>query len=144
MQPAVFKEFMTSVRKIYDDKIDKYDKLWRIRERLIDTKFLVIFIMRLIIPKDNRGYSCTLSELFDRFMDIGITELPKKIAPSSICEARPKLNAQIFKEINSEIVALFHRYKSSPLWYGHRLFVVDGSKFNLPKELSKEGYKIPF
>lgn len=137
-----FEQFLVCVKNIFEEKITNYDALWRIRARDIDTKFLLIFIIKLIIPKDNRGYSCTLSNLFTKLLSSNVVR--ESITAPSICVARKKLNASIFKEINLDVIKMVENYQSPPLWFGHRLYTVDGSKFNLPKDLIKEGYKVPF
>lgn len=144
MDNAKFLELWKEIRIIFDETVDKYDSTWRTRCRSIGTRFLIIFIIRLVIPKDGRGYACTMMELFYQFLNAGIEATPKTFAPSSICEARMKLDPNIFKELNSKIIAKWELYIDKPLlWYGHRLFGVDGSKFNLPRELILAGYSTP-
>jgi hypothetical protein len=144
MDNAKFLELWKEIRNIFDETIDRYDSIWRTRSRAIGTRFLIIFIMRLIIPKDGRGYGCTLMELFYQFLNAGIEGSPPAFAPSSICEARMKLDPAIFKELNLRIIDKWNQYIEKPLlWHGHRLFGVDGSKFNLPRELIAAGYATP-
>lgn len=68
--------------------------------------------------------------------------LPQKgsIAPSSFCTARLKLDENVFKEINSKVIAT---YAQDDRWLGHRIFAVDGSKINLPRKLLSSNYKLP-
>ena len=70
--------------------------------------------------------------------------LPQKqaISASSFTEARKKLNESIFIELNQRIIQACPE-KTSERWFGHRLFGVDGSKVNLPRELIKAGYTTP-
>lgn len=144
MDNAKFLELWKEIRKIFDETIDKYDSSWRTRCRAIGTRFLIIFIMRLVMPKDGRGYACTMMELFNQFLNAGVEGTPQTFAPSSVCEARTKLDPNIFKELNSKIIEKWAQYVEKPLlWHGHRLFGVDGSKFNLPRELIAAGYKTP-
>jgi hypothetical protein len=144
MSNTKFLELWKDIRKIFDETIEKYDSSWRTRCRAIGTRFLIIFIMRLVIPKDGRGYGCTLMELFNQFLNAGLEDSPQAFASSSVCEARMKLDPNIFKELNSKIIEKWVEYvESQPLWHGHRLFGVDGSKFNLPRELIVAGYKTP-
>jgi hypothetical protein len=70
--------------------------------------------------------------------------LPQKqaISASSFTEARKKLNESIFIELNQRIIQACPD-KTLERWFGHRLFGVDGSKVNLPRELIKAGYNTP-
>ena len=65
------------------------------------------------------------------------------IAASSICEARQKMPETIFNQINSQILNIREQKSPLPLWNGHRVFSVDGSKINVPHELITDGYKAP-
>ena len=71
--------------------------------------------------------------------------MPQKIgiAPSSFCAARQKLDAEVFKCANQQILAVYAGDASRYRWLGHRLFAVDGSKINLPRELRAFGYQTP-
>lgn len=143
MNDAKFLDLWKEIRKSFDVTINKYDSIWRTRCRAIGTRFLIIFIMRLVLPKDGRGYGCTLMELFQRFLNAEVEGMSRVFAPSSICEARMKLAPSIFKELNSSIINLLNQYTEKPLlWQGHRFFGVDGSKFHLPKELIASGYEL--
>lgn len=143
MESEQFMNLWKGIRRIFDEVIDRYDNIWRTRNRSIGTRFLILFIMRLIIPKDHRGYGCTLIEIFQNFINFGIENMPRELAPSSTCEARQKLDAMIFKELNAKIIVEMNQYKNPPLWHGHRLYSIDGSKFTLPRELINAGYKTP-
>ncbi len=144
METAKYFEMWVEIRALFDEIIKKYDSIWVERERKINTRFLILFIFRLVIPKDERGYGNTLIEIFNNFLNYGIDNVPTTIAPSSICEARMKLNPIIFKELNNGILEIWNRYQQKPaLWNGLRLYGVDGSKLTLPSELVKVGYKKP-
>ncbi len=54
---------------------------WKEKEKLTRS-FLFFFIFRLIIPKDDRGYANTLLEIFNNFLQAGIKDQPKTLAPS--------------------------------------------------------------
>src|SRR3989442_11239561 len=110
MDNAQFLELWKDIRKIFDETIDRYDSTWRTRCRAIGTRFLIIFIMRLVIPKDGRGYGCTLIELFYQFLNAGVEGVPHAFAPSSVCEARMKLDPVIFKELNLRIIDKWNQY----------------------------------
>jgi hypothetical protein len=144
VESAKFVEMWKEIRLVFDWIIRKYDFKWIYRERKINTRFLVLFILRLVIPKDERGYGITLIEIFHNFFNFGIENMPKSLAASSICEARSKLDPIIFKEINTAIIDIWNQYNEQPLlWHGHRLYGVDGSKLNVPRELLKSGYETP-
>lgn len=144
METTQFLEMWKDIREVFDATIEKYDKLWIQRDRKINTRFLVLFILRLTIPKDQRGYGATLLEIFDQFFNLDIHNSFNRLAPSSICEARAKLDPAIFKELNSGILKVWEKYNNNPrLWQGHRLYGVDGSKINLPRELLKADYQTP-
>lgn len=144
MENARFLEMWSEIREVFDTTIKKYDALWIKRERKIDTRFLILFILRLTIPKDERGYANTLLEIFNNFFNFGVIDGIMSLAPSSICEARTKLDPIIFKELNNGIIDVWNRFNEKPLlWNGLLLRGVDGSKLNLPKELMSAGYKTP-
>jgi hypothetical protein len=135
-----FLQLWTSIRAGFDEIFEKYDNLWQIRDREIDSRFLALFIFRLVIPHDNRGYSCTLSEILANFLNSGLGVSKKKLAKSSICEARQKLDPSMFMELNRKIIEQWNQYTEPFLWHGHRTLGIDGSKFTLPKQLLAEGY----
>ena len=45
--------------------------------------------------------------------------------------------------LNAELLRRADETGRGPLWKGHRLFAVDGSKLNLPRPLIKVGYRLP-
>jgi hypothetical protein len=144
MENGKFLEMWKEIRTLFEEIINKYDNIWMARERKINTRFLILFIFRLVIPKDERGYGNTLLEIFTNFFNFGIDNMPKSLAPSSICEARMKLDPFIFKELNDGIIKIWDRYNEKPfLWHGHRLYGIDGSKLSLPRELLEAGFKRP-
>jgi len=77
------------------------------------------------------------------------SDLPQKtpISASSFSDARKKLDEVIFKVLNQKIIAahdaLTGTGDSPQLWFNHRLFAVDGSKINLPRELISQNYRTP-
>ena len=142
MENEKFVKMWHEIKDLFEKKFKEYDVKWMERERKINTKFLVFFIFRLIIPKDDRGYANTLLEIFNNFLQAGIKDQPKTLAPSSICEARMKLDPEIFRELSHEIVKIWNEYNEKPrLWHSLRLYSIDGSKILLPKELLEFGFK---
>jgi hypothetical protein len=121
-----------------------YDRKWRLRRRVIDTLMLMLLIFRLVTSKNKQSYGTTIDDLWDHCQRLNLT-LPQKssIAPSSFCAARLKLDEAVFKSSNQKILAAYAADASGYLWLGHRLFAVDGSKINLPRELLACGYSTP-
>ena len=126
------------------DICGSFDQQWRQRKRLIDTLLLVLFIFRLVFSKNKQGYNITITELWDQCQSMGV-ELPQRtpIAASAFCAARQKLDENIFKALNTEIIRAYETPKQDAKWHGHRLYAVDGTKMNLPRSLMKNGYKFP-
>ena len=65
------------------------------------------------------------------------------VSASSVCDARQKMSASIFTELNQSVISHQEKVEDLPRWYGHRIFGVDGSKINLPRKLLDENYKAP-
>jgi hypothetical protein len=142
MNNEKFLSMWREIKDFFEKKFKEYDDKWIERERKINTKFLVLFILRLVIPKDERGYANTLLEIFNNFLQTGVQGQPKMLAPSSVCEARMKLDPQIFKELSNGIIKIWDSYNEKlRLWRGLKLYGIDGSKITLPKELLEYGFK---
>ena len=122
---------------------DHYDNQWRERSRKIDTKFMIIFLIKIIFSKGDIGYSSVLAEIWNDFETSELkTPQAKPFSASSICEARQKFAPEIIQEINSLITSeYFELNNDNYRWNGRRIFAVDGSTIYLPHELIKEGYK---
>jgi hypothetical protein len=122
----------------------EYDQRWRVRKRVIDTLILMLLIFRLVCSKNTQSYGTTIDDLWDSCEKLKLA-LPQKnsIAPSSFCAARQKLDEAVFKCANQKILAAYAADASPYTWMGHRLFAVDGSKMNLPRELRAFGYQTP-
>ena len=139
-----FVSLLEKVAHIFQAVAADYDKKWRLRRRVIDTLMLMLLIFRLVTSKNKQSYGTTIDDLWDHCQRMDLT-LPQKssIAPSSFCEARKKLDEAVFKSANQKILAAYADDASRYLWLGHRLFAVDGSKINLPRELLACGYSTP-
>ncbi len=111
---------------------------------MIDTRLLVVFILKLVLSRNRQGYGSSLSALWGACADKGIT-LPctDAVAASSLCEARQKLPETVFKTLNDELISLWHAHRDTPTWKGHWVFAIDGSKINAPRGLLEYGYKTP-
>lgn len=141
-----FVQLWQKVVTIIKDVSSKYDEMWQIRKRVLDSMLLIILIFRLVCSKNSKGYGTTIDELWDNCNRLDIP-LPQKgsIAPSTFCDARKKLDETAFKDINYEIIETYakHYQLESYRWKGKRIFAVDGSKINLPCELMADGYERP-
>jgi hypothetical protein len=139
-----FVSLWEKVAHIFHDVAANYDRKWRLRKRVIDTVVLMLLIFRLVSSKNTQSYGTTIDDLWDNCEKLKLA-LPQKssIAPSSFCAARQKLDEAVFKCANQKILAAYAADSSRYSWLGHRLFAVDGSKINLPRELLACGYATP-
>ncbi len=127
---------------IVSDVADDYDKKWQKRRRVLNSLIIILLIFRLLCSY-RKGYSVSISELWDNCAYLGLC-LPQKkpVSPSSFSDARAKLNADVFRTINQRIVQTYEptekkRYK----WKDHRLFAVDGTKVFVPRPLFAAGFQ---
>ena len=123
---------------------DEFDQKWQKRRRVITSLLLILFIFRLVFSKNKQGYGTTIAELWDYCHKMNI-QLPQKkpVAASAFCNARSKLDENIFKVINTKIICTYETDRDDYRWRNHRLFAVDGTKINLPRQLLDDGYKTP-
>ncbi len=125
---------------------NQFDREWQKRQRVLTTLLLVLFIFRLVFSKNKQGYGTTVVELWDqcRLMNLPLPQ-EKPVAASAFCNARKKLDENLFKTLNTEILNTYDTQRDNNDWKNHRLFAVDGSKINVPRELAnkKYAYKIP-
>ena len=120
-----------------------HDRCWQRRRRSIGTLLVVLFVLRLARSPRQRGYGRVLAELWECCRRLGL-ELPQPlpVAASSMCAARAKVGAAVFRHIHAAVLRHAGPDRST-LWKGLRAFAVDGSKLNLPRELVREGYSPP-
>jgi len=145
--PSMEESFVSlweKVAHIFQEVAAGYDRKWRVRQRVIDTLMLMLLIFRLVSSKNTQSYGTTIDDLWDNCGKLNL-KLPQKssIASSSFCAARQKLDEAVFQSANQRILAAYAADASRYLWLGHRLFAVDGSKINLPRELIASGYATP-
>ena len=133
--------FWSPVQNIIEEVCVCFDAKWQTRKRVIDSLFLVLFIFKLVLSKNQQGYKSVINELWEQQALTHYQQNP--LASSSLCEARQKLPEEIFLEINKAILVSREKTISLPTWRGHRVFAVDGSKITLPHELLLAGYKAP-
>lgn len=121
-----------------------FDRQWQKRQRVLNTLLIMLFIFRLVFSHNKQGYAITIAELWDQCRTLGIP-LPQAtpVAPSAFCNARSKLDEHIFKRLHAEILQHYERPSRDARWQAHRIYAVDGSRMNLPRQLLKEGYQVP-
>src|SRR5437867_989412 len=139
-----FVSLWEKVAHIFYEVAAEFDRKWRLRNRVIDTVMLMLLIFRLVSSKNTQSYGTTIDDLWDNCKKLNLA-LPQKnsIAPSSFCAARQKLDEAVFKCAHQKILAAYAADASRYSWLGHRLFAIDGSKINLPRELLAYGYSTP-
>ena len=135
--------FWSEVKNIFKKISNKFDAQWQKRKRILSTQLLVAFIIKLVQSKNKQGYGSSLNQFWEICLEKGIV-LPQtnSIAASSFCEARQKLPEDIFKELNQELINHWQNNHELPTWKDHRIFAVDGSRVNVPRELINNGYKL--
>lgn len=122
---------------------EKYDRKWMRRKRSVDSFLLLLVTLRL--ASSRQGYGGTIASLWSSAREV----IPRlrflsPIAASTFCDARTKLDAEIFREINQASIQAYMAEKNDAhLWMGHRAFAIDASKINLPMELKVSGFKPP-
>ncbi len=130
---------------ILSDVAQRFDATWQKRKRVIDSLLLVFLIVRLVLSKNSQGYGTTISEFWYNCHRMNFP-LPQKqpISAPSFAEARKKLDENIFRVLNQRIIEACDEDDTAHYhWFNHRLFAVDGSKLNLPRELIDSGYRTP-
>ena len=133
-------DFWNPIQSLIEEKCSEFDHVWQKRQRIITTQFLVVFILKLVMSKNKQGYTSVLEELWESHELSVLKDVP--VSASSVCEARQKMPAAIFTELNQHLLS---RRDTIPLphWYGHRVFGVDGSKINVPRKILTADYKAP-
>ena len=123
---------------------NEHDRLWRQRRRVLNTLLVTLFVFRLVFSKDRQGYATTVAELWEQCRMMGIA-LPQAtpVAASAMCRARAKLDEGLFRRLHGEILREAGAADGGKRWKGRRIFAVDGSKLNLPRQLRANGYRTP-
>lgn len=136
-------DYWSSVKEIIDRVCEGYDALWQKRSRVLNSKIIVIMIFKIILSDRRQGLTINLLEFWDSCEEKDI-KLPQKksVTASSFCESRQKLPTDIFKDINRDLLENWNKKRSLPLWLGHRVYATDGSRVNIPRELTNFGFKI--
>jgi len=65
----------------------------------------MLFIFRLVFSTNKQGYAITTAQLWEQCRSLGI-ELPQPtpVAASAFCNARAKLDEQVFKILQVQIL----------------------------------------
>ncbi len=119
-----------------------HDQLWQVRRRVLNTLLVMLFVFRLVFAPRRQGYTATLAELWDhcRALDVPLPQ-PAPVSDAAMVRARRKVHPEVFRQFHAEILRRADR--PGPLWHGHRVFAVDGSKLTLPRPLREAGYPLP-
>ena len=145
-RPAADEDFLAMWRDILGSVAQaaaEHDRRWRRRRRSISTLLVVLFVIRLARTPAKRGYTKVLGDLWECCRRLGLQlPQPRPVAGASMCIARAKVGAAVFRRIH-DIVLRHAGPDRSTLWKGLRAFAVDGSKLTLPRELVAEGYDPP-
>ena len=117
-----------------------YDAQWQTRRRAINSLLIMLFVYRLVINR--QGYAITLSQLWRQCQTYGVPLYQSTpVSAAAMCKARDKLDPQAFRDVHAAVLAPFE--EGATTWNGHRVFAVDGSRFNLPKTLQQAGFRRP-
>ncbi len=114
---GTMKDFWSPLQEIIETTCEEFNREWQTRKRVIDTKFLVLFIMKLVLSKNNQGYKILLNELWESSEISAFQEQP--VSASSLCEARLKMPARIFELINEKLIAARGQEKTRQECYAH-------------------------
>jgi hypothetical protein len=133
----------SGVKTIFNEVTNEFDIIWQKRKRTLNSQLLVAFLLKLVESKNSKGYGSNLEDFWESCLEKGV-KLPqeKSVSASSLCEARGKLPEDIFVALNKALLIHWSKSFDLPDFKGYRLFAVDGSRVNLPRELIKEGYKL--
>ena len=118
------------------------DRRWQRRRRVLDTLLVMLFVFRLVFAPRRQGYTTTLAQLWAqcRALDVPLPQ-ERPVSDTAMCKARPRIDEHVFQRFHAEI--LRRADQPGPLWLGHRVFAVDGSKLTLPRALLEAGYRTP-
>ncbi len=118
---------------------NEHDRLWQQRRRVLNTLLVTLFVFRLVFSKDRQGYATTVAALWEQCRMMGIA-LPQAtpVAASAMCRARAKLDEGLFRRLHGEILREAGAADAGKRWKGRRIFAVDGSKLNLPRQFAGE------
>ncbi len=120
------------------------------QSRRVNALTMILAIYRIVFANNFRSYDSILCDLIDNANTHGIKlSFKQKLLPTTFCEARKRFKADTFKEINTRALGIYEQHidkREDYLWKGRRVFAVDGSKINLPRETMNEdkgNYRLP-
>ena len=96
------------------------------RQRCLPFVVVLLFLLNLV----NRALQAELDEFFK--LDRGAAVSARVVTKSAFSQARQKLKAGAFVELNGVQVDYFYRHFAYQTWHGLRLRAVDGSTAQLP------------
>jgi hypothetical protein len=73
---AVMEVFWSPLQAMIEEICQYFDKVWQTRKRVINTQFLVTFILKLVLSKNSQGYKILLNELRETSEFSGLQEQP--------------------------------------------------------------------
>lgn len=104
------------------------------RHRCLPFVVVVMFLLNLI----KRSLQDELDEFFN--LEGGQEVAPRTVTKSAFSQARKKLKAEAFIELNTVQVEYFYAHFSYQRWHGYRLLAVDGSTNQLPRTTEIVGH----
>jgi hypothetical protein len=96
------------------------------RQRCLPFVVVIFFLLNLV----KRALQDELDEFFN--LERGTAVAARLVTKSAFCQARLKLKAEAFVELQQVQVAYFYAQYAPPTWHGLRLLAVDGSTTQLP------------
>ena len=97
------------------------------RQRCLPFVMVLLFLLNLV----KRALQDELDEFFK--LDSGAVVAARVVTKSAFSQARQKLKAEAFVELNSVQVSYFYHHFAYQTWHGLRLLAVDGSTAQLPQ-----------
>ena len=96
------------------------------RQRCLSFVVVILFLLNLV----KRALQDELDEFFN--LEKGAAGAARVVTKSAFSQARQKLKAEAFVELNDVQVDYFYRHFAYQTWHGLRLLAVDGSTAQLP------------
>ena len=96
------------------------------RQRCLPFVIVILFLLNLV----KRALQDELDEFFN--LESGATVAARVVTKSAFSQARQKLKAEAFVELNDVQVDYFYQHFAYQTWHGLRLLAVDGSTTQLP------------
>ena len=97
------------------------------RQRCLPFVVVILFLLNLV----KRALQDELDEFFN--LDRGAAVAARAVTKSAFSQARQKLKAEAFVELNQVQLDYFYSHFPQQTWCGFRLLAVDGSTAQLPR-----------